>query len=105
MGGYTRYEGRVELLHGGQWKSLCGKSSGWNNMAGNVVCRQLGYGRAIHSLNGTKFGENVDHVFAGQLSHCYGSEGFLDECTINYFGLKDQQCQNGDTIYVYCKCK
>ena len=33
--------GRVEILHDGQWGSVCGRKFGYNEA--QVICRSLGY--------------------------------------------------------------
>ena len=34
--------GLVEVYHGGEWGTIC-NNGGFDNNAGNVACRQLGY--------------------------------------------------------------
>ena len=41
VGGRNEYEGRVEVHHEGQWKTVCDRS--WGQNEAQVVCRQLGY--------------------------------------------------------------
>ena len=40
VGGATLYEGRVEVWYNGRWGAIC--DNGWNLLAANVTCRQLG---------------------------------------------------------------
>jgi hypothetical protein len=41
VGGRNKFEGRVEVCQGGQWKTVCNR--GWNDEEAQVVCRQLGF--------------------------------------------------------------
>ena len=40
-GGSLSNEGRVEICHSGQWKTVC--DNNWRENEARVVCRQLGY--------------------------------------------------------------
>ena len=41
MDGRNEYEGRVEVCHGGEWKTVCDRM--WREEEAEVVCRQLNY--------------------------------------------------------------
>ena len=43
VGGISEREGQVEVCYNGQWGVVC--PSGWDEMAANLVCTQLGYGK------------------------------------------------------------
>ena len=45
VGGDSPSEGRVEILHQGVWGTIC--HSHWSVNDANVICRELGYARAI----------------------------------------------------------
>ena len=47
VGGYTDYEGRVEVCINGYWGHVC--YNGWDSTRGLVVCKQL-------------FGENISKM-------------------------------------------
>ena len=39
--GQNKFEGRVEVCEGGQWKTVCNRR--WGDEEAQVVCRQLGF--------------------------------------------------------------
>lgn len=49
-GGNSSFEGNVEILYKGQWKYIC--DDYWDIRDAKVVCRQLGYTKAIIATRG-----------------------------------------------------
>ena len=45
--GISENRGRIEVLHGGKWGTLC--STDFDANAANMICHQLGYGYALLS--------------------------------------------------------
>ena len=41
VGGRTEREGIVEMCYNGVWGAVC--ADGWNDIAANITCSQLGY--------------------------------------------------------------
>lgn len=91
--GVDKCAGRVELLHGGEWGTVCDDE--WNLRAGDVVCAQLDCGTALRVT-----GEAGDFVPGKGSIHisklnCTGAERNLWECGTrehtdsNYCGHKE----------------
>ena len=47
------YQGHVELYYRGSWGGIC--CSSWNKIAANVVCKTLGFPRALDTINAQQF--------------------------------------------------
>ena len=48
MGGSSENEGRVEILYGDSWGTVC--DDDWDLSDAGVVCKQLGYNHAIQAI-------------------------------------------------------
>uniref|UniRef100_A0A4X1SFB0 SRCR domain-containing protein n=1 Tax=Sus scrofa TaxID=9823 RepID=A0A4X1SFB0_PIG len=71
VGGSGRCSGRVEVLHQGAWGTVCDDL--WDLNEAEVVCRQLGCGRAVSALGKAYFGPGVERHL-GQCAHTGWSE-------------------------------
>lgn len=54
VGGRTPNEGNVEVFYMGRWGSICDDE--WDSREANVVCRQLGYPKAIKETLNSQYG-------------------------------------------------
>ena len=54
VNGNAPNEGRVEILYNGTWGSICDDK--WDYNDASVVCRQLGYARALNAPGFSTFG-------------------------------------------------
>uniref|UniRef100_A0A4W4EYW2 SRCR domain-containing protein n=1 Tax=Electrophorus electricus TaxID=8005 RepID=A0A4W4EYW2_ELEEL len=79
VNGGSRCAGRVEVLHRGQWGTVC--SILWDITDAAVVCRELGCGEAVAAVRNAHFGPGSGPVLKG-VANCGGSESTLNECFI-----------------------
>ncbi|XP_066275077.1 uncharacterized protein [Branchiostoma lanceolatum] len=98
VGGATEYEGRVEVrLDNGEWGTIC--DDDFDLTAANVVCRQLGYGRADSYGNSAAFGQGNGSIWLDDLQ-CAGDEESLLDCSSNGWG--ENNCGHYEDVGVVC---
>ncbi len=86
--------GRLEVLHNGQWGTICDDS--WTIVNARVACRQLGYpGAAGYAAEGA----GSDPIWLDQLV-CGGNEETLQECTSDGWGVHD--CSHLEDVKLSC---
>lgn len=84
--GPGRCEGRVELLHAGEWGTVC--DDGWDLRDAQVVCRQLGCGHALGAPGAAHFGAGAGRIWMDELA-CEGHEAALWRCLSRGWGRHD----------------
>uniref|UniRef100_A0ABI7XAR6 SRCR domain-containing protein n=1 Tax=Felis catus TaxID=9685 RepID=A0ABI7XAR6_FELCA len=95
--GPHRCAGRVEVLHGGDWGTVC--DDGWDLRDAQVVCRQLGCGRALRALGAAPFGAGAGRIWMAELG-CRGHESALWRCPSGGQGPRD--CGHKEDAGVVC---
>ncbi|KAI4905830.1 hypothetical protein NFI96_001464 [Prochilodus magdalenae] len=95
VGGGSRCAGRVEVLHRGQWGTVCGDN--WDMRDAAVVCRELGCGEAVDALSGGHFGPGSGPIWMDYVD-CTGSESTLKGC----LGLSKHNCNHSKDAGVIC---
>ncbi|KAI4883388.1 hypothetical protein NFI96_018111 [Prochilodus magdalenae] len=76
-GGPHLCSGRVEVVHGDTWYTVCGAD--FDQQDAEVVCRELGCGLPVEVLGGAAFGRGEDQVWKEELQ-CRGNESQIYFC-------------------------
>uniref|UniRef100_A0A3B1JJ34 SRCR domain-containing protein n=1 Tax=Astyanax mexicanus TaxID=7994 RepID=A0A3B1JJ34_ASTMX len=84
--GGSRCAGRVEVLHGESWATVC--DADFNQQDAEVVCRELGCGEAVDALGKSHFGSGSGPIWMDDVD-CSGSESRLKNCRSPVWGKHD----------------
>ena len=104
MGGNTTLEGRVEVFLLGHWGTVCDYN--WDFADATVVCRQLGYPRAVEAPRYAAFGAGSGPSWYYRV-HCTGTERNLTECrksTYNFGSACSHSRDAGAVCSSKCSC-
>ncbi|XP_065606696.1 macrophage receptor MARCO [Cyrtonyx montezumae] len=86
--------GRVEIFHQGSWGTIC--DDDWDIQDASVVCRMMGYSRAISSFTAS---EGTGKIWLDNVN-CRGSERSIYECNKPDWG--EHNCSHSEDAGVEC---
>ena len=73
VNGSTKYEGRVEVYHNGEWGTVC--DDGWDLNDAQVVCNELGFANASDATLGSIYRQGCLNNL-----QCTGMEETVGKC-------------------------
>ncbi|NXI95021.1 MARCO protein, partial [Psophia crepitans] len=86
--------GRVEVFHQGSWGTIC--DDGWGTPDGTVVCRMLGYSRALSTFTASP---GTGQIWLDDVN-CSGSEDSIFDCPKPNWGVNN--CSHNEDAGVEC---
>ncbi|NXH63336.1 MARCO protein, partial [Rhabdornis inornatus] len=92
VGGDRR--GRVEIFHQGVWGTIC--DDGWTTREATVVCRMLGFNRAVSSFTAIA---GTGQIWLDDVN-CQGSEITITDCSKRDWG--SHNCNHNEDAGVEC---
>ncbi|VDI75538.1 deleted in malignant brain tumors 1 protein, partial [Mytilus galloprovincialis] len=90
--------GRVELLHNGEWGTLC--DDGFDIPDAAVICTMLGYNNTNpHVIYAPHFAYGSGSIFLKNIE-CAGNESDIEECSHSAWGVTD--CKHSEDVGIDC---
>ncbi|MCI4380063.1 hypothetical protein PGIGA_G00235630 [Pangasianodon gigas] len=96
-GGARPGEGRVEVLKGSVWGTVC--DDHWSLQSASVVCRELGFGTAKEALTDARMGQGTGRIYMNEV-RCRGDEKSLWDCPHN--NITTEKCKHTEDASVKC---
>ena len=102
-GGTDESQGRVEIGIDGVWGTMCHlASNSMDIIEATVICRQLGYGKALAATYKSSFGSGYGRVWSNNIN-CYGEESSILDCSGTWGIVSTSTCNNhNDDFGVIC---
>nr|XP_060615988.1 soluble scavenger receptor cysteine-rich domain-containing protein SSC5D-like [Anolis sagrei ordinatus] len=97
VNGSSNCSGMVEVFHNETWGTIC--NAGWDLKDAQVVCRELGCGKALSASGGARLGRGTGPIWLQQMN-CTGKEDFLRQCPKGQWG--EHSCNHSRDASVEC---
>ena len=101
MDGNSSLDGRVEILKGGVWGTVCDYY--FSLLEGTIICRQLGYYGANATYNYAFYPPASNNTpIATSYVFCFGDEVQFGDCYGVQQSWNTQYCSHQDDVGVAC---
>ena len=87
----------MEVYHNGEWGTVC--DNGWDLNDAQVVCNELGYGKAIAAKHNAFYGKGIGQIWLDGLN-CVGTEQTIRMCS--HRGWRNKNCGHQNDASVKC---
>ena len=87
----------MEVYHNGEWGTVCG--DGWDLNDAQVVCNELGIGKAAAVRHNAFYGEGNDKIWLSN-PHCIGTELSIKDCWHRGWGIRN--CNHSQDVGIKC---
>jgi len=87
----------VEVYHNGEWGTVC--DDGWDINDAQVVCNELGYGKAIVARHNAFYGKGSGQIWLDGLN-CDGTEQTIRMCS--HRGWGNENCGHQSDAGIKC---
>ena len=88
----------MEVYHNGEWGTVC--DDGWDLNDAQVVCNELGVGRAIAAIHDAFYGRGSGKIWLNNVA-CIGTESTIRNCS--HSGWKvTRSCNHRQDASVQC---
>ena len=95
--GPTKYEGRVEVYHNGEWGTVCDDE--WDLNDAQIVCYEANLGTAVAARHNAFYGEGNGTIWLESIN-CVGSELTIESCSHGEWGI--HSCSHSQDVGVKC---
>ena len=97
VGGGNPRVGRLEVFHGTEWGTVCGR--GFTDAAARVVCYSLGFGHVGRKVDVNRYGVGDGLIWLNNID-CGGTEQYIGQCLHGGWGA--HSCSHHQDVAVSC---
>ena len=89
----------MEVYHSGTWGTVC--DYGWDLSDAQVVCNQLGLGKASAAMDNAFYGQGTGQIWLDNLN-CAGTEWTIGNCSHRGWGYYNYYCGHENDASIRC---